>query len=825
MRDQEDSSNKDANVAQLKISIAVIGSYFFKSIVKLVGGSTLSIPPLVADGIHGLVDILEHGLLVLAGRHARKPDREKYPLDREPLIELTGVAIFTGLFFVGLTFFREAVKTIAAVVVNAHWISLELPAWVIESLPELSVPDVNVLWIAALILFLCFTVTEFVYRFQSRLAIQNKLREMEDDAKELRSDGWLELAMFAGFASGWIAIMIVGRSASSEALLNTCSLVTGIVLLGLSIYLMILSVSEIYPKYQNLMNVAINRKERTQLEKIINERLPERCRVYKHLIAYYRGQQLFVTGHIYIDRSLMISADSILRRAEFSAEGFLSNLSDDIHVQFSPLFFYNEESIVSDLNSVLDTIWSVSPYRAVAEAFRMLRKGQIDKAKEVILEDPPKDANERSLAAYINAEISLRNQGTDHPETKHASENVLKLLDEDLPLPVTMMLASWFLIYIVQSTKNSFEGQADIVAARDRLVKLMNSTNHIPDIARAEASFALGYSWERCHAYDLRKSIDFYRSAELHYAKSGIRSESDRLMNTWGHLETLMYFLGDAQVHLELSLEIRKLKRDPIGLSFNYGCLGDLYSRLGDFSKANTFYNQDIDLLSDLEIRHQIPLVMCKQGEAQIRGGLAEKDSRAVLKGISLCRESGILDKSQNHHAQFFAKKGQIKGWLGLVAISTESSQITHYQQQCSELICDFRGGNDYENAFASRLNGRYEGLNGDLEKAVSDLDEAANYFDKMIESRFEIALRLQSIACRIEMMRHKIANDAVTGDDLAPVEELEDFLEPLGGMLGDAAERIKEIIDRIRTSCTSSPVKKEDALNNLDLLVWFIEG
>jgi len=631
--------------------------------------------------------------------------------------------------------------------------------------------------------------------------------------------------MFAGFASGWIATLIVGRSSSSEALLNTCSLVTSIVLLGLSIYLMVLSVIEIYPKYQNLMNVAIKRKERTQLEKIINERLPERCWVYNPLTAYYRGQQLFVTGHIYIDRSLMISADSILKKAEFCAEGFLSNLSDDIHVQFSPLFFYNEESIVSDLNNVLDTIWSVSPYRGVAEAFRMLRKGQIDKAKEILFKDPPMDANECSLAAYIDAEISLRNQGPDHPETKDASENVVKLLDKDLPLPVTIMLASWFLTYTVQSSKNSFEGQANIVAARDRLWELMTSTSHVPDIARAEAAFALGYSWERCQAYDLRKSIDYYRSAELHYAKSGIRSESDRLMNTWGHLETLMYYLGDAQVHLDLSLEIRKLKKDQIGLSFNYGCLGDLYSRLGDFKKADTFYNQDIDLLSNLEIRHQIPLVMCKQGEAQIRGGLAEKAHKDVLKGINLCRESGILDKSQNHQAQFFAKKGQLKGWLGLVAISTDGSDIKHYQQQSLELMRDFKGGNDYENAFVSRLNGRYRGLIGDLENAVSCLDEAANYFDRMKESMSEIALRLQSIACRVEIIRHKIANDADTGYNLDPVEELEAFLKPLGGMFGDAAKRINEIVDRIRTSCASSPVKKEDALNNLDLLVWFIEG
>ena len=816
---------KEINKIQLKISVAVVGSYIFKSAIKLIGGLILLVPPLVADGIHSFIDILEHGALVFAGRHARKPDREMYPLDREPLIDLVALAIFLGLFLVGFNFLVGSIKSIALVMVKAGWIWFEIPSWVTKYSVGSYAVNVNFLWVVALILLICYVVSEIVFRFQYRLANDFDLREMQADAMELRSDGWLELAMGLGFIAGWITSLIIGKTSNTTVVENFSLLFTSIILLFLSIYLIKIAIPEIYKKYQNLMNVALERQKRVQLEKIINDRLPERCSIRTPLTTFYRGHQLFVIGHINIDRSLMVSADIIMIKAKLSANRFLSDLSDDVRVQLSPFFFWNEQSIKMDLKMVLQVTWSASPTCAAAQSFLLLRRGKIVEAQKMASGEP-KDTPEAALAAYVNAESFLRINGPHHPTTKQGAKNIEKLLAENLPSPMRVMLASWLLIYTVDKSKSSPEEQYAIIEARNQIENLIDGTYfEIPDIVRAEASFAIGYSWERCNDYDLQKCKDYYRKAEMFYIQSGLRSEIDRLINTWGHLETLMYSLGDAQNHLELSLDIRKRRKDSLSLSFTYGCLGDLYSRLGDFIMADYFYSQDMDMLHKLEIKHQIPLVMCKQGEARIRDGLTKRNSEQVLSGIGLCDESEQLSKNIGGKNQFFQKKGQLKGWLGLAAISMNNSKTKTYLQRCTELFEQFSGKNTYERAFSSRLIGRYNGLLGNIEKAQKNLNDAAMYFAQMKESRHEIELSLQSIACRLEILRFKLAKNISASFGMNPVDELEKFLSPYGGMLGEASIYINGIIDDIRKATKKEHIKKKNAVFHLDRLVWFIEG
>lgn len=814
----------DIRQVQRRISTVVVSSYLIKATAKLTYGILLSVPPLIADGIHGIIDIFEHGVLVLAGRHARKADREKYPLDREPLIDLMGLSIFIGLFFIGLNFFSDAIKNITAALVNANWIGFKLPAWITMYLPEVTVSDINVLWIVALILFICYGITEIVFRYQFRLATEHSLREMEADSIELRSDGWLELSMGFGFLAGWITTLILSKSSNHKIAINISSLITGIILLALSIYLIKITIPEIYERYQNLMNVALNREKRTELEKIIDERLPERCTILTPLTTFFRGQQLFVTGRISIDRSVMVSADIVLSKAERTAKRFLSDLSKDIRVQFSPFFIWDQKSIDLDLNKVLRITWSVSPDCFASKAFCLLRKGLLEEAIKMISTDHSTINQESALAAYVNAESLLQIKGPFHPEIKKQGKKIEELITENLPLSAKIMLASWLLIYSVNRSRNSSTDQSTIIKKRDQLGKLLGSNTNIPDIVRAEASFAVGYSWERCHNYDLRKSVEHYRQAEIFYAQSGIRSESDRLMNTWGHMETLLYALGDARDHLELALDIRKLRNDPLSLSFTYGCLGDLYSRLGDFNEADHCYAQDLDLLNSLGIRYQIPLVMCKQGESRIRTGLIEKDLKKVSSGINLCEESGQLSEKENRQGQFFAIKGQLKGWLGLSVIS-DDSHVLSSQERCSKLIKSLHGQNVYKKAFSLRLKGRYFGVLGDFENAQKNLNESAIFFDQMKEFRSEIALSLQSIACRLEILRHGIANGVTTTNGLYPVDELENYLIPVGGMLGEASERIREIVEKIREAFDGKTINNEKAVAFLDHLVWFIEG
>jgi divalent metal cation (Fe/Co/Zn/Cd) transporter len=810
--------------AQFRISAAVISSYLVKAVIKLTTGVMFSVLPLIADGIHGIIDIFEHTALVIAGRHARKQDREKYPLDREPLIDLMGMAIFIGLFFVGCKFFVESVKIIVACLIKIQWIKLEVPIWLTNALPELTVLDKNVLWVVSLILLLCYGISEIVFRFQSNLATKYSLREMKADAMELRSDGWLELSMGIGFLVGWIATIFISATSNSSVLNYISSLISGLILFALSIYLVRITIPELYEKYQNLMNLAIPSMKRTQLEKIINNRIPSRCRVIHPLITYFRGQQLFIAGQISIDRSIMISADLVLAKAERITEMFLSDLDNDIHVRFSPFFVWDQESIEQDLNSVLKEIWEVPTNSPTAESFRQLRRGNLEQSLKTLSDNDNTNRQETALASYVRAEILFRLKGVTHPDTKGQIPVIDEILNEILSIPASLMLNSWYLIYLTDAIGHLVENDLKIRNVRKTIEELISKSENIPNILRAETSFALGYSWERCHEYDLKKCTEYYRQSELFYINSGIRSESDRLLNTWGHLETLTYSLGDALDHLELALAIRKLRNDPLSLSFTYGCLGDLYNRLGDFVESDLCYAKDLNLLAKLGIDHQIPQVLCKQGESRIRGGLIENDVDSVNSGIQLCVKAEKMLGKSNPQGRFFAIKGQLKGCLGLSALSGEAC-LQSIEKQCSVLFSALVAQNNYEKAFFFRLRGRYFGLIGDISNSEINLNESSKYFKSTAEPRSEAASSLQSIICRVETLRHQIANNCCNPNKLQPLNELEDFILPFGGMLGDVSERIIKIATNTRESLDGKKLNNKKAVNFLDALIWLMEG
>ena len=185
-----------------------------------------------------------------------------------------------------------------------------------------------------------------------------------------------------------------------------------------------------------------------------------------------------------------------------------------------------------------------------------------------------------------------------------------------------------------------------------------------------------------------------------------------------------------------------------------------------------------------------------------------------VLSGIDLCDESEKLSKNIDGQSQFFQQKGQLKGWLGLTAISTDNLKTKTYLQRCTELFEKFSGENTYERAFASRLIGRYHGLLGNIEKAQKNLNDAAKYFAQMKESRHEIELSLQSIACRIEILRYKMAKNLSANFGVNPVDELEKFLSPYGGMLGEASIYINGVMDDIRKATKNEHIKKKNNSN-----------
>lgn len=828
MNNLDHSSNKvGLKKIQVFISTAVVFSYVIKSLSKLAGGILLNVPPLVADGIHSFVDILEHGALVLGGRHARKSDTEVYPIGREPLIDLLQLTIFIGLIFMGGRFFVEGLRIIIATSLNIEWIKVGLSERAMNYFQMPYFPNYNVLLYAALILLFCFVISEIVYKYQKRLATNFGLREMIADAMELRSDGWIELTMSISFLSAWLITLMIGTDDNSGVVTIFSSLITGFILLGLSTYIIKIAIPEAYAAYQNLMNVSLKPQKRVDLENAINKRIPEKCDLISPLKAFHRGEQLFVLGQILIDSSLSVSTDMIIAQAERSARRFLSDTSEEVHIQLSPLFVpLNYKSIKSDIDKVLSDIWDVSPDCKLAQSFFSLRKGRLKESLSVALneiENLNVNVHELSLALYLKGECLLRLKGANHTETEQAANELEKNLNTNISSTLKIIIASWLLIYITDKIRKTHDKQPEVILKRRLLNDLIIQNPDVSFIAKAEALFSIGYSWERCLHYDLEKSASLYKESEIFYSMSRSRSEMDKLMNTWGHMETLTYALGDAENHLELALEIKKIRGDELGLTFTYGCLGDLYSRMGKFNLADKNYKKDLELLGKLNITHQIPSVICKQGESIIRDGLINNNIEKAMMGITRCEESENIGLRDNIDP-FFSQKGQLKGCLGIAALSIDPAEKNKNIQRSKNLLNGLDPKGSYQNAFKYRLSGRYHGLKGDTKKAFENLKNASAEFEKMIEPGYGVAFSLQSIACKIEILRSIISSNSEPVNDLNAINELNNFIEPFGGMLGDASILINDLIIKIKEAINKSGTK-ETSLPYIDRLIWFIEG
>ena len=308
----------------------------------------------------------------------------------------------TGVIYLGITVFFQSLQLIITAFVSFGLLSSGLPDWIASSdSKELLSLDSSHLLIASSVMLGSYVISEFVYRFEFPFAVKNKIPEMRADAIELRSDAWLELVLGFGLLLSWILNLSLRSIYESNTLDALSTFLMGFIMLGLGIYLVLIAWPEFYDSYKNLMNQAINLDKRVKLEETIKKRLPKLCNLQKPLIAYHRGSQLFITGQIQIDRNHMQSSDVIITNCENLTKTFLSETGKEIHCQFSPFFYSSEETIIEDLNQVLQSVFEVDINSPRSEAFRLLRFGKLEKSIDLIKSNNHSTKDEELLAIFV----------------------------------------------------------------------------------------------------------------------------------------------------------------------------------------------------------------------------------------------------------------------------------------------------------------------------------------------------------------------------------------------------------------------------------------
>jgi len=799
---QEGNNKLSSGSASSVIHGSVISSYLAKAIGKGVAGLLLLSPPLVTDALHSTLDIAEHLVIWLAGRHARTEDRERYPLGRMPLLDLIGFTIGLSVTFLAFTCLCHGLGSLLVLSDLLWGLSSVVPEWIRDHVfPSHPAASPGKMALAGTVFLASGALSWAVYVVEKSLAESHGLREYVSDAEELRNDGLLELTV------GAVAIVAVGVTYLLPAEFDEIyAASTGAGFLVLTYVIGRHGIRELAQNYRSLMNPGLDAAALDQLREHVNHNLPVGCSLAQSneasLVAFVRGDDIFVSGTLKIERGAMSGSDTIIEDAKMIVEGFLSSRKNVV-VQFS----VESDDPAGDIQRVwrrlLTEVWNVGAVGDLAEAYFAAKRGELRRAGDLLdrVECASLSTCERQLALWIRCQDAQFLRGAQGDRARAVDSEVSSIRRAAAGDASSAMLAAWQLeVRSVSGRIAELPGDEQIRALCAEMEAVARAEGQLPAVVRAEAAFMLGLSWERRSAYDVDAATGYYRLAARLYAESGMPSEADRLWNTWGHQKTLLYELKEAVHLLERSRRIKQQKGDRVGLAFASGCLADACSRLGQFARADELYGEDLAILHEIGAMYGVVGVLVKRGEASIRRGVVSRESSWINEGVQLCREAHGR-KEQNPFSRFFGLKGIAKGLLWLAAVSDSPSTRIQRLEEARRVMREMRPASDYTEAFILRLQGRLAGLQGDGRMSRSCLRSAADRFASMRRSVASRHNSLQSIVCRLEEARFKAVGRSPDPALMrAALTELTTFVAPFGGLLGEARTFIDEGVDKLET-------------------------
>ena len=784
------------------IHITVCGGYLLKAIAKLAGGIVLSSPVLINDGLHGIIDIVEHGIITVVSKIARDGNLSKYPLGKMPLLDIIGLVIGLSVICLGFKCLAEALG-LTALALNHLWnISNIIPVWLWDVLVnDKSYRQLSPLPIA-LIMLGCWTVSIVTHRIEISLAVLHDWKEYKVDANELFQNSLLELITGLGMliVAGVLYISPPKPSTFSISMLISES-VTPVMLVFLGFYFIRNGMVMIYEECHELLNPPLDRKHVLNLITTVNENLPDGCSVIEEdrvVKIWRRSSKVYVIGTIEIANNCWEMASNIIEDCKHTISNFISGIDGGYEtiVHLQPHKLVCEVNIETEWKAWIKKIAGDKAHQDILLCFTLLRKSNFCSLENCIrkLEQANLSSIERGLLLWFKGQVDLEVHGAMSEEVSKVSRQVRKYCEQERN-PVAMLLMAWDVLRcILLPSEQRVNSEISFLEDINSVIE----DNNFPVEIRAECSFIMGMYWERAANYDLARSVQFYRRALSLYFSGVAPSEADRLLNTWGHQKTLMLELSEAKRLIKRSLQIKRRKADVIGLAYSIGCLADNYTREGLYQEALLNYDYNLKYLKEAETFY-LPFVQIKRTECLFRIGILSSNIALIEETEKAAAE---LQKQLPFESDeyFFASKCLSKCiFVGSLLKYSHLNSSRFESQRFGDVLPVIDSKSKYIQALLKRMEGRYQLLLNNINSAIANFEEAAKLFESMARGTSHRTTSLESLLCKFEIgiikVIYKNGDKQIISDNIALIRDL---FSSLGGLTGNAGILISKYMDEI---------------------------
>ena len=806
--------------------------YLFKSASKLIVGIHFGSAALISDGVHNINDILQFIGINLALKFTRKPDPEKYPVGKFALESVVSIIIGASLVWVGLQFLWSGMLKILSVVGFTDWLAQFVPP-AAELLGTESVSLPVMPYIVALTVLGSAILSFFVYRYEMGIAKSIKSSPIEDDARELRADMWIEIVVGLGLLLGSVFQF---------------SLADPILSVAVSVLVVHSGYEIIKERTLSLLNRAIESGDRERVLsalKSIEGVSAEDIEIKQELKAYFLCQ-----GAVRVEAVLPLRVASsegisqVLNVAKSRIKTVLSPKYGDVYVFLNHRLLRTEDSqdyLCRSIDSYLRNIWEINSRHGedshalmedyVKSNFTALlaRKSPAPQEDGLVPAEPLKD---ELYAQYLVAKGHLFSNGPLAEPTRQAcayirKQLLCKSLNENSRLAIQNSLCEF---EIESAIKGRASDGASVADTRNTLAKAFENAKLDPQL-RAEAAHLLARSYYKLSDYNLEQARKWFQSAKEMHLLFPDSLFADRALTDWGNFEAQVLRLDDAETYLNHARLLKERKGDQHGLAIIYGCLANVHSRRGDFEKALQCFQKDLEIVRQLDIKGDIPHVSFKVADLLVKRGLLNNESDSLKEALVL-----LSAFEQIEPMDFFALKALFKAHFGLRWLNPDDTDSLDRASSMEAALTKLTKNdqNLYKKAILNRISGRVAAADQRWQDSL-DLFEASARCFSGVEGPKD--LPIQATLSQIEGLRWSAfaKSDGWTYQLEATLRTLEQqcqevnldlssYLLPLTPKYLKKTEDKIHRLNEIDKQAGNLFGGANPILRSLDRLIWFLE-
>ncbi len=794
-----------AGPARDRILRANLSSYAAKVAAKAVGGWLFASPVLIVEAVHGLKDILDQFLLRWVSSYGRKAPDHDFPIGRRPILHVTSLTIGVLIVLLGLDVARNGLGLLGLWQADSGLVALLTPE-------AGRVGATLGLALSAVVLIGSGVISAIQYRFVVREARAAKLSEYLADARELKGDIAVEGLLASALLLAVVAALLPEVFSPLEPW-GGADAIVGLAMVLLALWLVWTGVDESRQALRAIMNPGLPAQELSWLEGELREHLEQEkggsdVILAPSLTAYERSGTLVVRGAVVGKESEATHLKVLCRELEGLTRRLMSDHDfEDVQVDFR--VEWAAQGLEDELHKLLHRLWGPQATEPLTEVFQDLRCG-----RTLSPPDPGKEVG--SLGTWLRVQVLT----FDPPEDPAAlsSQALLSELDglferlgagEVSPNSRTVLVSA---ALVILSESRAWKGrfQLDRVETAVAFLHRALTSNEVLDpYAIAEGWFALGLHHERRADSELSTALDCYRRANRAYAEGDCSFEADRLLTTWGHHLTLRYDLTEADMRLGQAHDLKKKKLDLRGQAISAGTMGDLKSRLGKWSEAQEFYEEDLRLCSQIGDTQNAEGVRIKLAETLVRKAIVEELPASLKEADRILREvTEAVASGETRLDQFFAAKALAKTVMYRSLHPGEGRE--ELLDEASDWVDSMREiahpGSDWEMAHVHRLEGRHLAMRGRSHEALTSFRRAQAHFRSVTLH----ALPVQEMMCRLEasVLTLGLNQDRDTFVNLWA--EWTRLLEPRRQHLGPLMDQVSRLDAAFQTELEASPEASE---------------